>query len=335
MTATTLTEEAMAAAYRAMADSLDPSVVLPPATPVLKPVGITDSALKLVWNDEFDSVWPDTVDWRQGEKNKADGNMLSPGYPVGDTNAQKTAEKQLYVNGAVTETGSSLVLTGDKRTVKVTKVAESDARKGTFVRNGGTTASPDIFYWPYWEGTLLYESGWASTGPDTYGVVDQSWSAKPSRHDWLYGFFETRVKLPKGKGFWPAAWMLRSDGETTKAKDEIDLFEVVDPACRKAAFHYHCNAVPDWTKDENLGQDVGVDMSLDFHTFAVDWTPDYIRWYFDGKLMQEYTDKANICKNPMYFIYNLAVGGGWPGDPDSTTKFPQSMLIDYLRVWQR
>jgi beta-glucanase (GH16 family) len=58
-------------------------------------------------------------------------------------------------------------------------------------------------------------------------------------------------------------------------------------------------------------------------------------WLIDGQLVQEFADKANICSSPMYLIANLAVGGSWPGDPDASTTFPQSLLIDYVRVWQR
>lgn len=323
-----------------LADAIDPlptpkpvPVPTPTPTPVnVLPVGMSDASLKLVWSDEFDGAWPDINDWRQGEKNKADGNMLPPGFPVNDANAQKTFEKQLYANGQVVEASSCLTLTAARRTIKISQVAESDVRKGTITRNAGTDADPDIYYWPYWSGTLLYESGWASTGPDNYGIVDKSWVAQPSRHEWLYGVFECRVKLPKGKGFWPAVWMLRSDGKT---RDEIDLFEMVDPTGQHIAMHYHCDAVPDWTNEQGIGHNAGVDLTQDFHTVSVDWTKDYIRWYLDGKLIQEFADKPNICSSPMYIIANLAVGGSWPGDPDSSTAFPQSMLIDYIRVWQR
>jgi beta-glucanase (GH16 family) len=214
-------------------------------------------------------------------------------------------------------------------------VGESDARKDRFEKRSGTDGDPDIFYWPYYEGVFKYQSGWASTGPDQYGDASNGWQFKPSLHDWLYGVVEVRVKMPKGRGYSPAVWMLRSDKD---GEDEIDIFEMVDPQARKLAFHYHCDSVPDWTEVEGAGKDMGVDLSADFHTVAVDWTPDYIRWYFDGKQVsttEGKLDRSKICKSPMYLIANLAVGGSWPTDPDTTTSFPQSLLIDYVRVWQR
>jgi beta-glucanase (GH16 family) len=329
------------AAALGLADAIDPQPTpkpvpapTPTPTPVnVLPVGLSDASLKLVWSDEFDGTWPDKTNWRQGERNKADGNFKPPGSSNGTPQAND--EKQFYSNGQVSKSNSVLSLTASKRTVQVQQVASSDAKKNTFVAKSGTDADPDLFYSDWFSGTWKYQSGWASTGPDAYGLTDQSWTAKPSLHEWLYGVFEVKVKLPKGKGYWCAAWMLRSDGG---GKDEIDLYEVVDPSARKIAHHYHCDAIPDWTKDEGPGRDTGVDLSADWHTVSVDWTPNYIRWYLDGALVQTTEgsiDPSNICKHPMYFILNLAVGGAWPTDPDSSTSFPQSLQVDYLRVWQR
>jgi beta-glucanase (GH16 family) len=79
----------------------------------------------------------------------------------------------------------------------------------------------------------------------------------------------------------------------------------------------------------------------DFHVFAVEWETNVIRWYFDGQLYSSKTP-ADIGSNntwvfdhPFYFLINNAVGGGWPGNPDATTVFPQKMTIDYVRVCQR
>lgn len=333
MSITLAQQKQLAVLLRKAGDILDsPVATIPPINPNpvpinLVPTGIKEPSLKLVWHDEFDGTWPDLKNWRQGERGKATGNHAAPGYP-GNT------EKQFYQVESVTEHDSFLDLKASKRTVQVVKVGESDNLKNTFAKKAGTDNDPDLYYWPYYEGTFKYQSGWASTGPDDNGWYS-NWQKTPSLHEFLYGVFEFRVKLPKGKGFWPAIWMLRSD---KGGKDEIDVFEMVDPAARKLAFHYHCDAVPDFTNDPGPGKDMGVDLSADFHTVAVDWTADYIRWYFDGKQVsttEGKLDKAKICKSPMYIIFNLAIGGDWPGDPDNTSIFPQSMLIDYARVWNR
>jgi beta-glucanase (GH16 family) len=79
--------------------------------------------------------------------------------------------------------------------------------------------------------------------------------------------------------------------------------------------------------------------SDDFHVFAVEWEPEEIRWYMDGAKFS--TVRKNdvpgkwVFDHPFYLILNVAVGGRWPGDPDDSTVFPQKMLVDYVRVYQR
>jgi beta-glucanase (GH16 family) len=79
----------------------------------------------------------------------------------------------------------------------------------------------------------------------------------------------------------------------------------------------------------------------DFHTYAVEWEPNVIRWYVDGTLYQTRTPTDLpaggrwVFDNPMFVLVNLAVGGNWPGYPDGTTVFPQELLVDYVRVYSR
>ena len=78
----------------------------------------------------------------------------------------------------------------------------------------------------------------------------------------------------------------------------------------------------------------GPDYSQDFHVYAVRWEPGLIEWYVDGEKRATLPD-ANVSWEDMYLLVNLAVGGWWPGDPDSATDFPASYTIDYIRAWQR
>ena len=76
-----------------------------------------------------------------------------------------------------------------------------------------------------------------------------------------------------------------------------------------------------------------VDYSKDFHVYALEWEPDSIRWYIDGQRIHATT--TGIPHTPHYLILNTAVGGGWPGNPDTTTTFPQYHDVDYVRVYRR
>jgi beta-glucanase (GH16 family) len=90
----------------------------------------------------------------------------------------------------------------------------------------------------------------------------------------------------------------------------------------------------DGTKETSSGKWIGnVDFSKDFHLYALEWEPDSIRWYIDGQLIHATT--AGIPHTPHYLILNTAVGGAWPGNPDSTTTFPQYHDIDFVRVYQK
>jgi beta-glucanase (GH16 family) len=145
------------------------------------------------------------------------------------------------------------------------------------------------------------------------------------------GFFEMRAKLPSGQGFWPAFWMLPS---SLKPKPEIDIMELLGKHPDSLELHFHYK--DEFGEAANVGRKVEtVDLSEDWHIFGVDWSSDRIVWYLDGVEMWRYTDQRYIPKVPMYLIVNLAVGGDWPGDPDSTTVFPTRMLVDYVRAWSR
>ena len=145
----------------------------------------------------------------------------------------------------------------------------------------------------------------------------------------LYGVFEMRARLPKGRGFWPAFWLLPVDSSWPP---EIDVFEVLghDPAVLYA--NAHSKAGGEHTSE---GVEIsGPDLSADFHLYAVEWQKDEIRWYLDGVEIARAATPADAQK-PMYLLANLAVGGNWPGQPDSSTQFPGILAIDYIRAYRR
>ncbi|MGV8084347.1 MAG: family 16 glycosylhydrolase [Coriobacteriia bacterium] len=141
-----------------------------------------------------------------------------------------------------------------------------------------------------------------------------------NRAKFSYGYFEIRAKLPKGKGIWPAFWL------TNDRSLEIDALELLGDRPGRVYMTYHKNG-------SQIAQYVynGSDLSTGYHTYAVDWQPTYIKWYVDGVLYGTYN--GSIPSDPMWICLNTAVGGAWPGSPDSTTVFPQYYDIDYVRVY--
>jgi beta-glucanase (GH16 family) len=143
-----------------------------------------------------------------------------------------------------------------------------------------------------------------------------------------YGRVEVRAKLPKGKGIWPAHWMLPED---RRWPPEIDIMEMLGHKPNRILMTVHHSQLG---KPAHAGFSyVGPDYSDDFHTFAVEWEPDRITWYIDGK--RRHMDKLYSPDTPFFIILNTAVGGILPGNPDETTVFPVYHFIDYVRVWKR
>src|SRR4051812_3116203 len=154
------------------------------------------------------------------------------------------------------------------------------------------------------------------------------------RFSQAYGRFEASIKIPKGQGIWPAFWML--GGGNWPTDGEIDIMENVGKAPNTVYGTVHG---PGYSGAGGIGgnKTIGSALGDAFHTYAVDWSPNLIVWYLDG---QEYfrVTPANINGNqwvydhPFFMILNVAVGGYWPGNPDASTVFPQTMLVDWVHV---
>jgi beta-glucanase (GH16 family) len=158
-----------------------------------------------------------------------------------------------------------------------------------------------------------------------------------------YGRFEARIQIPRGQGMWPAFWLLGDDIGTAgwPACGEIDVMENIgkEPGVVHGTLHGPgYSGAGGLTAPDTL---TGGAVADAFHVFAVEWQPDTVRWYVDGRLYHQVTPADLpagtrwVFDHPFYIILNVAVGGGWPGDPDSSTAFPQQMLVDYVRVYRR
>jgi beta-glucanase (GH16 family) len=160
----------------------------------------------------------------------------------------------------------------------------------------------------------------------------------------LYGRYETRMRIPFGQGIWPAFWMLGVDTNNVgwPTRGEIDIMENIgrEPDIIHGTLHG-----PGYSGSNGVGAPsklaAGTRYADDYHVYAIEWEKDVIRWYVDGKLYQ--TRKPSdlpsgskwVYDHPFFLLLNLAVGGEWPGDPNDTTTFPQTMKVDYVRVYDR
>ena len=153
-----------------------------------------------------------------------------------------------------------------------------------------------------------------------------------------YGRIEGRMKLPFGQGMWPAFWMLGDDFNQVgwPNSGEIDIMEYIGREPLNIHGHVHG---PGYAGAGGPGAALRLeDLPAErFHTFSVEWEPDEIRWYTDDELYLTLSpDDVNgewVFDHSFFVILNLAVGGRWPGLPDSTTVFPQDLVVDYIRVY--
>ncbi len=148
-----------------------------------------------------------------------------------------------------------------------------------------------------------------------------------------YGYFEMRAKLPRGKGLWPAFWLLPIDKSWPPEIDAMEAFGGPNHRGEGSLtkIHYASHEI---TKKCGSWVDIGTDISQNFHRYGVLWEPDKITYYFDGKPYG--TCPGNKDANqPFYMLVNLAVGGegSWPGTPTTTNEWPAFMHVDYVRAY--
>ncbi len=177
---------------------------------------------------------------------------------------------------------------------------------------------------------------------DTLGGVSYS-SAKITslrKGDFRYGRFEARMKFPTTQGMWPAFWMLPTEQVYGgwPGSGEIDIVEMIGSNPGRAVGTVH-TGFPYAYNSGYYDLPPGEIFADDFHLFAMEWEPGSITWFVDGIQYHQLTPN-NIgpwapFQEDFYLILNLAVGGNWPGSPDATTVLPQTLEVDYVRVYNR
>jgi len=160
------------------------------------------------------------------------------------------------------------------------------------------------------------------------------------KQSFKYGRIDIRALLPEGQGIWPALWMLGNDIQTVgwPRCGEIDIMEMIGGNGRENQVHGtlhwdsngHASAGGRYTKSSGIFAD-------EYHVFSIIWDETSIKWFVNDIEFHEINiTPAHMTEfhQEFFFIFNVAVGGNWPGNPDETTTFPQQMKVDYVRVFQ-
>ena len=165
--------------------------------------------------------------------------------------------------------------------------------------------------------------------------------AKPST-GWTYGYIEARIKLPRGKGTWPAFWMMPVNFKSWPADGEIDIMEEVGYHPNYVSSSLHANAHVHSNNTQVTHEMLCAGAESDYHVYAIQWTQQNITTYVDGKVQLSY-DNRGLGRDdwpyddPFYVILNLAWGGDWgaAGGGVDESALPATMLVDYVRVFQK
>ncbi len=155
------------------------------------------------------------------------------------------------------------------------------------------------------------------------------------KNSWTYGKVEARIKLPKGQGLWPAFWMLGQN-----------IHQVGWPECGEIDIMEHINnedllhGTLHWYNEKHVssGGTTPCDVTQ-YHNYSIEWDKEAVKLFLDGKKYWEVNIKDNInsteeLHKAHYIILNMAIGGDWPKNPDATSMFPDTMYVDYVRVYQ-
>lgn len=189
-------------------------------------------------------------------------------------------------------------------------------------------------------GNLIIEARQEGFGGSAY---TSSRLITKGKKEFKFGRIDIRAALPEGQGIWPALWMLGGNISTVNwpACGEIDIMELIgsQPNRVHGTIHYGANT----SEHQYIGNSkalAGTAKFIDeFHVFSIIWEQDKITWLLDDVQFYQITPTdvapaAYPFNNDFFFIFNVAVGGQWPGNPDGSTNFPQRMIVDYVRVFQ-
>lgn len=188
------------------------------------------------------------------------------------------------------------------------------------------------------DGYLIIEAKAENFGNQRY---TSSRLTTENKYSVKYGRIDIRAALPKGQGIWPALWMLGKNFRQVgwPKCGEIDIMEMIGGQNRENTVH----GTVHWDNANSHAQFGGSTklasgtFNDEFNVFSITWDSRKIIWYLNDRKYHEIdTTPAGLSEfqEEFFFIFNIAVGGNWPGNPDASTSFPQYMIVDYVRVFQ-
>jgi beta-glucanase (GH16 family) len=228
--------------------------------------------------------------------------------------------------------------------------------------DGSAGESPDATKWVYDLGRGPNGDGWGNQELQIYtdkpenvsldgegnlaitvlstGTFTSARIKTEGQFDQAFGRIEARMKLPYGPGIHPAFWMLGADFSQIGWPEcgEIDIMELKgqEPNIIHGSLHG-----PGYSAGNSVSKTYGLAnarFDTDFYVFAIQWGPDFIEWYVDDKIYQRVTPDDVpgewVFDHPFFMLLNVAVGGTFVGFPSEGTIYPQTMLVDYVRVYR-
>ena len=164
-----------------------------------------------------------------------------------------------------------------------------------------------------------------------------------SKFDTKYGRVEARIRLPEGQGIWPAFWMLGANFTEVGWPEcgEIDIMEFRGQETDTVQSSLHGPGYSGGSPISGVFKNKELSFADDFHVFAVDWDPSRFTFWVDDQIINVINSDVVrsrgtwVYSHPFFIILNVAIGGAYVGDPDDSTIFPQEMLVDYVRVFER
>lgn len=226
-----------------------------------------------------------------------------------------------------------------------------DPAKWRVISSGSGFGNNELEYYTARPGNIHQENGKLVitarkekyTGEDGARAYTSARLESQGRFELKYGRVEARIKIARGQGIWPAFWMLGSDFESIgwPACGEVDIMENIgsEPSRVHGSLHG-----PGYSGSNPLSAFYTLPnhrrFSDGYHVFAIEWEPQTIRFYVDNVLFETQNagdlaeGKTWAFNHPFFLVLNVAVGGFWPGKPNTTTAFPTSMLVDYVRVYR-
>ncbi len=213
-----------------------------------------------------------------------------------------------------------------------------DAKKWS-LSNGASNVNSELEYYSNSAKNAFLDSGALVLRAIKENVGGRNYtSAKLTtrmKGDWLYGRVEVRARLNKGKGMWPAIWMMPTDDAYGgwPSSGEMDIMELLghEPAKVYGTIHWSSGGHQQQGSSKSLA---GATFADDYHVFGYEWSAGKQNWFIDD--VQYFTTaKGQPFDKRFYLILNVAVGGGWPGNPDGTTAYPNDMAVDWVRVYAK